>query len=252
MTWIDELKKNQLQIGRQSTKVKRTPLPEKDERNCNEELFNKIKAVSSKMKSYVSIIHTKLLTLSDTKVVHKDNKEEDELFPFVSSFDGDDGEDYNIRYQGDGYYYGTRIQLQPKNRPLRTDRGIGVEMFVQFVPFEDEDVACQVLEWVETTLSGSAGEYQKTFDENNNNYFGIIDNFWESQYANDMYISIGPASDNGSGCFTAHFTFVDFVPAGMDRSLIISDSGKSSLNRILKDLSNKMKPMGNDLMELIK
>jgi hypothetical protein len=56
MAWNEQIKKNQIQVGRQSTKVKRNPLPEKDKRDCNAEFLEKYNLVIAKMKSNIKVI----------------------------------------------------------------------------------------------------------------------------------------------------------------------------------------------------
>ena len=254
MTWNEQLKKDQIQVGRQSTKVKRQPLPEKDERDCNAELLEKHKLVIAKMKSYVPKIFDALNSMSGIRISHRDDGKDDELIVRSRAFDGvegDSGLDYNIRYEGNGYYYGFKIELVPKDRPDRLDGKIGVEMFAQFIPFKDEDIACQVLEWMKSTLKGSEGEIEKWFGATDK-YYGIIDNFWKSEYANDMYVNIGPVPDDGSGAFIVSFKFTDFRPAGMKRSIMLLSTNDRIFQRKLDMIADQLKPMGNNLMVLLK
>ena len=258
MAWNEQIKKNQIQVGRQSTKVKRNPLPEKDKRDCNAEFLEKYNLVIAKMKSNIKVIFDALNSMTGIRISHRDDGKDDELMVRKRAFDGREGDsdlDYNIRYEGSGYYYGTKIELVPKNRPDRLDGKIGVEMFAQFIPFVDEELACEMLDWMKTSLKGSEGEIEKRWGENQYGrakYHGTIDNYWKSEYANDMFVNIGAIANDGSGAFIVNFVFTDFIPAGMRRSIMLLSTNERIFQRKLDMIADQLKPMGNNLMVLLK
>jgi len=234
MDWTEKLQKNQIQIGRQNVKTSRLPLPEKTpKKDCNEELLNIHKKISAKMKTYVPKIFDVFNNALLPSLKHQDGSI-DKLRPIVLS-DSFLKNNY-LKYEGSGYEYGVKVILTPDNHMNKLSEHLGLTMYCQFIPFEDEEIACKVLDWIKNTKDGVIDS--DIWFGDNRKYHGAMDLDYERSGIADILIGIGPRSNDGSGAFIVYLRFNEYVNLAFRQVYTLLLGVKDDPKKIAEDWLN--------------